>query len=70
MFQEKAPFRSSVYRWCKQLQRGVFSISDDSRPGRPAETVSLENIATVKKLIEVDTHITYKQVEETLKIKY
>lgn len=57
-----------MYRWHKQFQRRDFNLSDDSRSGRPVEAVSSKSVAAVKKLLKIDRHITYKQIEELLKI--
>ena len=68
VFPEEAPSLSTIYRWYKQFEREDFNLSDDPRAVRPAETVTPQNIEAVRKLLKEDRRITYKQIEESLKI--
>lgn len=67
-FGEECPSTSTVFRWYKEFQRGSFDLDDDERSGRPITRRTQENIDTVKKLIQADRRITYKQIQEVLNI--
>ena len=41
----------TVFRWVKA---GIFSVEDDTRPGRPKTSVTKANIAAVKIVVEQD----------------
>lgn len=67
-FEDYAPSRATVFRWFAQFKRGIFSLNDDERNGRPATSVTEENVLAVKKIIKEDPKVTYKQIEEVVKI--
>jgi transposase len=48
--------QSTIYRWYKQSERGIYDLEDDEREGRPVTTASDENVVRVRKLIE-DQHM-------------
>jgi transposase len=60
-----APSHSTIYRWYKRFERGIYDLEDDVRKGRPVIAVSDKNVVRVRKLIEEDRHITYLQLKET-----
>ncbi|CAF3108963.1 unnamed protein product, partial [Rotaria sp. Silwood2] len=41
---------------------------DEPRAGRPRTAVTPENIEAVRELVNIDPHITYQQIEDTLQI--
>ncbi|CAH1988640.1 unnamed protein product [Acanthoscelides obtectus] len=51
-------FRSTISR----------CLSDDSRVGAPKTAVTQENVDAVRKLIIEDRHVTYREIEASLKI--
>ena len=42
---EHFPPLKTITRWYKQFKSGDFSVEDDPRSGRPAETVTLQNVS-------------------------
>ena len=38
----------TVFRWVKASKAGKFSVEDDTRPGRPKNSITKANIAVVK----------------------
>ncbi|CAH2000696.1 unnamed protein product [Acanthoscelides obtectus] len=47
-------------------ERGRVSLSDDSRVGAPKTAVTQENVDAVRKLINEDRHVTYREIEAKL----
>ncbi|CAH2016085.1 unnamed protein product [Acanthoscelides obtectus] len=58
VFGNEAPHQSTISRWYGEFKRGRLSLSDDPR----------ENVDTVCKLIIEDRHVTYREIETSLKI--
>lgn len=63
---EDCPHRTTIFRWYREFGRGNFELEDAPRSGRPASSVSQENIVAVRKLLEADRGVTYRQIEESL----
>ncbi|CAH1954496.1 unnamed protein product, partial [Acanthoscelides obtectus] len=68
VFGNEAPQQSTIYRWYGDLKRGRVSLSDDSRVDVPKTAVTQENVDAVRKLIIEDRHVTYREIEASLKI--
>ncbi|CAH2001844.1 unnamed protein product [Acanthoscelides obtectus] len=58
LFGNEAPHQSTISRWYGEFKRGRVSLSDDPR----------ENIDAVRMLIIEDRHVTYREIEASLKI--
>ncbi|KAL0820759.1 hypothetical protein ABMA28_006579 [Loxostege sticticalis] len=67
-FGDEAPSKTTIYRWFAEFQRGRVKLSDDPRQGRPKTAVTQENVDVVRKLIEEDQHVTYREIQVTLDI--
>ncbi|TLO45018.1 transposase [Acinetobacter baumannii] len=67
-FGDEAPSKTTIYRWFAEFQRGRVKLSDDPRQGRPKTAVTQENVDAVRKLIEEDRHVTYREIQATLDI--
>ncbi|KAL0829480.1 hypothetical protein ABMA28_004242 [Loxostege sticticalis] len=67
-FGDEAPSKSTIYRSFAEFQRGRDKLSDDPRQGRPKTAVTQENVDVVRKLIEEDRHVTYREIQATLDI--
>ncbi|CAH1989545.1 unnamed protein product [Acanthoscelides obtectus] len=68
VFGNEAPHQSTISRWYGEFKRGWVSLSDDSRVGAPKTAVTQENVDAVRKLIIEDRHVTYREIEASLKI--
>ncbi|CAH1978124.1 unnamed protein product [Acanthoscelides obtectus] len=68
VFGNEAPHQSTISRWYGEFKRGRVSLSDDSRVGAPKPVVTQENVDAVRKLIIEDRHVTYREIEASLKI--
>ncbi|CAH1992238.1 unnamed protein product [Acanthoscelides obtectus] len=68
VFGDEAPHQSTISRWYGEFKRGRVSLSDDSRVGAPKTAVTQENVDAVRKLIIVDRHMTYREIEASMKI--
>ncbi|CAH1986792.1 unnamed protein product [Acanthoscelides obtectus] len=58
VFGNEAPHQSTISR----------CLSDDPRVGAPKSAVTQENVDAVRKLIIEDRHVTYREIEASLKI--
>ena len=52
----------TVFRWIKAFKAGIFSVEDDTRPGRPKTSVTKANIAAVKIVVEQDARLSVKDI--------
>ncbi|CAH1972975.1 unnamed protein product [Acanthoscelides obtectus] len=68
VFDNKAPHQSTISRWYGKFERGRVSLSDDPRVGAPKTAVTQENVVAVRKLIIEDRHVTYREIEASLKL--
>ncbi|CAH2010711.1 unnamed protein product [Acanthoscelides obtectus] len=68
VFGNEAPHQSTISRWYREFKRGRVSLSDDSRVGAPKTAVTQEDVDAVRKLIIEHRHVTYRELEASLKI--
>ncbi|KAK2580009.1 hypothetical protein KPH14_007665 [Odynerus spinipes] len=68
VFDDTCPSLGTIERWYLQFKRGVFSLEDDPRSGRPSDVVTPKNIELVREAIMKDQHITYQQLAQILNI--
>ncbi|CAH2013730.1 unnamed protein product [Acanthoscelides obtectus] len=68
VFRNEAPHQSTVSRWYGEFKRGRVSLSDDPRVGAPKTAVTQQNVDALRKLIIEDRHVTYREIEASLKI--
>ncbi|CAH2002088.1 unnamed protein product [Acanthoscelides obtectus] len=68
VFGNEAPHQSTISRWYGEFKRGRVRLSDDPRVGAPKTAVTQENVDAVRKLIIEDRHVTYREIEASLKI--
>ncbi|CAH2000155.1 unnamed protein product [Acanthoscelides obtectus] len=61
VFGNEAPHQSTIFRWNGEIKRG-------RRVGAPKTAVTQENVDAVRKLIIKDRHVTYHEIEASLKI--
>ncbi|CAH1980565.1 unnamed protein product [Acanthoscelides obtectus] len=66
VFGNEAPHQSTISRWYGEFKRGRVSLSDEPRVGAPKTAVTQENVDA--KLIIEDRHVTYREIEASLKI--
>ncbi|GFT75752.1 hypothetical protein TNCV_3125471 [Trichonephila clavipes] len=57
-----------VYEWFTRNQEGRENVSDKTRSGRPATSVSDENIEKVRKLITKDRPLTARMIGDEAQI--
>ena len=55
---------ATVCKWVRRFNDGHESVEIDPRVGRPVSVLTEKNVATVKTLIEEDTHYTVQEIEE------
>ncbi|QQP56197.1 Transposase [Caligus rogercresseyi] len=61
-FPYSCPGLSTLQRWHTEFDKGVFALEKKTRPGRPRETRTEENVARVKRLVEDNPQMTTRQV--------
>lgn len=67
-FGDEAPCFATVKRWYSEFNRGRTSLQNELREGRPKSVVVPKNIDAVQKLIMLDRHVTYREIEASLGI--
>lgn len=67
-FGNEAPSQRTVYSWYNEFKFDRVALSDDLREGRPVSTVTDENIAAVRTMIEEDNRVTYRIIRSNLGI--
>lgn len=67
-FGDEAPSQATVYRWYTEFNRGRSSLKDEPHEGGPKLVVVPQNIDAVRKMIEEDRHVTYREIEACLGI--
>ncbi|CAF3411015.1 unnamed protein product [Rotaria socialis] len=60
--------RTAVYFWHAEFSRGRDPFEDEPPAGRPRSVVSPGNIEAVRRLVNVDPHITYQEIRDILRI--
>lgn len=68
-FGDKAPHRTTVFRWFAKFNRGRRSLKDEIHKGRPKSVVLPENIDAVREMIRLDRHVTDKYYIFVAKLK-
>ncbi|CAH1981761.1 unnamed protein product [Acanthoscelides obtectus] len=74
VFGNEATHQSTVSHWYGEFKRGRVrmtddtGLSDDPRVGAPKTAVTQENDDAVRKLIIENRHVTYREIEASLKI--
>ena len=68
IFDDSCVARTTMYNWHAEFywRRDHFKV--ESRANRPRSTVTPENVEAARQLISVDLHITYQQIQDTLRI--
>ncbi|QQP39039.1 Transposase [Caligus rogercresseyi] len=61
-FPDSCPGLSTLQRWHTEFDKGVFALEKKTRPGRPRETRTEENVARVKRLVEDNPRMTTRKV--------
>ncbi|XP_076272294.1 histone-lysine N-methyltransferase SETMAR-like [Rhynchophorus ferrugineus] len=69
-FGDEAPSKTTVYRWLSEFNWARSSLSDKFREDRPQSTVVPENMDAVYKMIKLDRHVFYCEIEASLSISF
>ena len=56
----------AVRRWAQRFRIGRDSFEDDLRSGAPVTAATTDNKSAIKKLIDLDPHVTIKELANTL----
>ena len=59
---------SAVRRCAQRFRVGRDSVEDDPRSGAPVTATTTDNKSAIKKLIDLDPHVTIKELANTLNI--
>ncbi|QQP54710.1 Transposase [Caligus rogercresseyi] len=63
------PGLSTLQRWHTEFDKGVLALEKKTRPGRPRETRTEENVARVKRLVEDNPRMTTRQVTAEVSLR-
>ena len=58
----------AVRRWAQRFRVGRDSVEHDPRSGAPVTAATTDNKSAIKKLNDLDPHVTIKELENTLNI--
>ena len=58
----------AVRRWAQRFRVGRDSVEDDPRSGAQVTAATTESKSAIKKLIDLDPHVTIKELANTLNI--
>lgn len=70
VYGDSAPKKTTIYEWIKRFKEGRESLKDDDRSGKPVTSISEENVATVREIIERDRRISLQVMATRLGISY
>ena len=59
---------AGVRRWAQRFRIGRDSVEDAPRPGAPITSVVIDSSDAIKKLIELDPHITIRELSTSVGI--
>ena len=68
IYGDSAPSWVTVHDWIRCFKEGRESLEDDPRSGRPATSVTDENVNAVQAMVEEDQRIKVEVIAETLGI--
>ena len=60
--------KTAVYRWVKRFSEGRESVTDEERPGRPATSRNIENIAKICQIVHENCQLTVRGVAQQVNI--
>lgn len=66
IYGESSPRLSTVKRWVWQFERGIMSVDDEARPGRPRDVRSPETIEAIRSLVAKCPKISARDIEQDL----
>ena len=58
----------AVRRWVQRFRVGQDSVAEDPRSGAPVTAATTEYKSAIKKFIDLDSHVTIKELANTLNI--
>ncbi|XP_047987147.1 histone-lysine N-methyltransferase SETMAR-like [Leguminivora glycinivorella] len=56
------PSYTTVKEWAKRFRLGYESLEDEERPGRPADSITSENISIVEQIVLTDRRLKVKEI--------
>jgi transposase len=68
VIEENSPGLSSIQRWCHQIDKNVFSISDAEKSGRPSTSCTPDTRERIKLLIVENPHYSVRQISDKIDI--
>ena len=67
-FGDEAPSNRTVYNWFAEFQSRRTFLCDEFRESRPSTSVVATNVDAVREMIERDRHMTYREIQASLRI--
>ena len=60
--------KTAVYKWVKRFSEGRESVTDEDKTGRPATSITEENVAKVRQIVRENRRLTVRSIAEQLNI--
>jgi len=68
VYGDSAMKKTAVYKWVKRFSEGRKSVTEEERAGRPATSISEENIAKVRQIVHENLRLTVRSITEQVNI--
>ena len=68
VYEDNAMKETAVYKWVKRFTEGRESVTDEERSGRPATSITEENIANVRQIVRENRLLTVRSIAEQVNI--
>ncbi|GBP82878.1 Putative uncharacterized protein FLJ37770 [Eumeta japonica] len=65
---DEVPCNSTIYKWFAKFKPGLVDLSDEFHDGRPSTAVNNKNIGAMRRMIEIDRHVTYHEIRASISI--
>ncbi|GBP49258.1 hypothetical protein EVAR_102201_1 [Eumeta japonica] len=62
------PYKTTIYPCFTEFKHSSVNLSDEFLDGRPTTAVNNKNLDAVRRMIETDKYITYREVRASLDI--
>jgi len=68
VYGDSAMNKTAVYKWVKCFSEGRVGVTDEESSGRPATSITEENIANVRQIVRENRRLTVRSIVEQVNI--
>jgi len=68
VYGDSAMKKTAVHMWVKRFSKGREIVADEERSGRPATSITEENIAKVCQIVRENRQLTVRSIAEQVNI--